>query len=379
MRKLTVIQMIPTLVTGGVERGTVEVNRALVERGHRSIVISGGGPMVESIVSHGGEHIELPIGRKSLRTLFLVKAIRQLARDTQADILHARSRVPAWIAYLAWKKMEQMNRPRFVTSMHGLNSVSRFSRIMTRGERVIAVSQTVRKYILDNYPQTDPDRIEVVFRGVDPEEFPYDYQPTNEWLQQWRSEFPQLNGAFVITLAGRITRLKGHRDLLDTVAALQTRGVNAHGLIVGGEDPRRKKYAESLCEQVVERGLDSHVTFTGLRRDIRDVLAVSDAVLSLNTKPESFGRSVLESVRLGRATFGYDHGGVGEILREIYPQGLVPIGNIGVLADKLMAATAGDIQKPQPTNTFLLSDMLDQTITMYERLVDAKPEGAVDH
>lgn len=379
MRKLTVIQMIPTLVTGGVERGTVEVNRALVERGHRSIVISGGGPMVESIVSQGGEHVELPIGRKSLRTLFLVKRIRQLARDTQADILHARSRVPAWIAYLAWKKMEQASRPRFVTSMHGLNSVGRFSRIMTRGERVIAVSQTVRKYILDNYPQTDPDRIEVIFRGVDPEEFPYHYRPTDEWLQHWRSEFPQLNGAFVITLAGRITRLKGHGDLLDVVAALQKRGVNAHGLIVGGEDPRRKKYAESLREQVVQRGLDSHVTFTGLRRDIRDVLAVSDAVLSLNTKPESFGRSVLESVQLGRATFGYDHGGVGEILREIYPQGLVPIGDIGVLADKLVAAAAGDIQKPQPINKFLLSDMLDQTIAMYERLVDGKPDRTVVH
>lgn len=363
---MTVIQLLPALEAGGVERGVVEVAQALVERGHRAIVVSSGGRQAEHVEALGGEHVTMPIHRKSLMTLRCVRTLRKLVRDTNADVLHARSRVPAWVGYLAWRSMPKASRPAWVTTVHGLNSVGFYSRIMTTGQRVEVVSQTVRDYVLSNYPKVDPEKLVLNHRGVDPGDFTYGYQPNADWLARWHAEYPQLNGAFVITLAGRITRLKGHHDLINAVATLQRRGINAHGLIVGDEDPRRLAYAKELRQAVTQRGLDAYITFTGHRPDIKDVLAVSGAVVSLSTKPESFGRSVLEAVRLGRPVVGYDHGGVGEVLATVYPDGRVPLSNANALADRLAAIATGKTRPPQPTDAFPLSAMLDRSIALYE-------------
>lgn len=373
--RLTVIQTLPAMQAGGVERGVVEVSQALCERGHRSIVVSSGGRLVEEVQRHGAEHVSMPIHRKSPMTLGCVRPLRRLARETQAHILHARSRVPAWVAYFAWRGMRPPRPTAFVTSVHGLNSVNRYSRIMTAGEKVEVVSNTVRQYVLDNYPGTDPGKLFLNHRGVDPDQFPYGYQPDAQWTRDFESQYPQLKGQFVVALAGRITRLKGHHDLINTIARLRERGVEAHGLIVGGEDPRRLAYAKELREAVVSKGLAEHISFTGHRDDIRDILAVSDAVVSLSTKPESFGRSVLEAVRLGRPVVGYDHGGVGEVLAAVYPAGRVPLGDTTALADRLADIASVRVAPPGPTQAFPLSEMLDRTIQLYIELAGRVQAG----
>lgn len=366
---MTVMQVLPGLEAGGVERGTLEVSQALCERGHRSVVVSSGGRMVGQLEQHGGRHLAMPIHRKSPITLTQVRPLRRAIRELGVQVLHARSRVPAWVAYLAWRGMPERDRPAFITSVHGLHSVNRFSKIMTAGQRVEVVSNTVRRYVLDNYPGTDPDKLYLNYRGVDPARYPFGYQPDEAWLRDWREQYPQLQGKFVIALAGRLTRLKGHLDLIDATAALRERGIDAHGLIVGDEDPRRLAYARELRETVDAKALNGHVTFTGHRKDIREVLAVSDAVVSLSTKPESFGRSVLEAVRLGRPVVGYDHGGVGEVLAEIYPQGRTPLKDRDALVDRLSQIAIGSVAGPGPVNQFLLSDMLDRSIQLYQRSV----------
>src|SRR5512135_1110470 len=141
-KKLTILQVLPTLESGGVERGTLEVAQALIERGHRALVMSVGGRMVPALLKTGADHFAWPIGVKSLRTLLLVGKLRRFLIEHQVDVVHARSRVPAWVAWLAWRGINPRTRPRFVTTVHGLYSVSRYSRIMTRGEAVIAVSDT---------------------------------------------------------------------------------------------------------------------------------------------------------------------------------------------------------------------------------------------
>lgn len=165
-RKLTVLQLLPALESGGVERGTLEVAQALVERGHRALVISAGGRLVTPLTALGAEHFEWPIGRKSLTTLRLVRRLRRFLTEQRVDIVHARSRIPAWIAYLAWRRMDPATRPRFVTTVHGLYGVNRYSGIMARGEAVIAVSETTRDYILQNYPDTPAERIHVDRKSV---------------------------------------------------------------------------------------------------------------------------------------------------------------------------------------------------------------------
>lgn len=367
-RRLTVLQTLPALESGGVERGTLEVARALVAAGHRSLVLSAGGRLVEQLAREGSEHITWPIGRKSLLTLGLAPRLRRLLREERVDILHARSRVPAWVAWLAWRGMDPARRPRLVTTVHGLYSVNAYSAVMVKGERVIAVSETVREYILNNYPQADPARIQVIQRGVDPAEFPHGHRPDSRWLAAWRAEYPELAGKRVLTLPGRITRLKGHEDFIALIARLKALGEPVHGLIVGGAEAKKQPYLAELRAKVSQAGLDGDISFTGQRGDLREIMAASDLVLSLSTQPESFGRTVLEALSLGVPVIGYDHGGVGEQLRHLFPQGRVPLGDLDGLVRQCRAMQAGTRISPlvaPPT----LRNMLASTLALYESVV----------
>ena len=364
---MKVVQLLPDLDGGGVERGTLEVAEELVKRGHESVVISAGGGMVKQLEVEGTRHVSWDLGKKSLWTFRHVWALRRWLKQEKPDILHVRSRLPAWVTWFAWRGMNTSERPHLVTTVHGLYSVSRYSGIMCRGERVIAVSKTVEAYIRDNYPQTDMANVRLVYRGIDPQEFPLGYQASAEWLARWQQDFPQLVGKKVITLAGRLTRLKGHNDMIDMIKALLSQGVPVHALIVGGEDAKRKAYAQELYQRVKDEGLGEHITFTGARSDIRDIYSVSDLVLSLSTKPESFGRTVAEAIGQGIPVVGYNHGGVGEILSALYPQGKTPMKDVPKLVQTVSDVLASGV-RPKGNPEFLKTTMLDKTLSVYEEL-----------
>ena len=364
------MQILPSLESGGVERGTLEINSGLVARGHRSLVVSAGGRLVAQLAGQGGEHFALDLSRKSPLTLLKTGKLRRLMTEQHVDLVHVRSRMPAWVTLSAWKSLPPNSRPRLLTTVHGLNSVNFYSKVMTYGERVIAVSHCCRDYVLNNYPDTDPDKVIVVHRGVDSAQFPFGYQPPDNWRNTWNIEFPQLLDRFVVLLPGRLTRFKGHFDFLQVIQQLTQRDVPIHGLIVGGEDPRRKAYAQSLYEKVESLQLSERVTFAGHRSDIRDVMCMADAVVSTSIQPpESFGRTVLEAVRLGRPTIGYAHGGVGEVLSTVYPAGKVPLQDTTAMAEKLTQVYHGELAPPEPTEAFELSKMIEKEIDLYEAMV----------
>lgn len=367
---ITVVQILPDLDSGGVERGTLEINQALVGRGHKSIVVSAGGRLVEKLTHEGGEHVTLDIGQKSPATLLLTGNLKRLFADQKVDLVHVRSRMPAWVTLIAWKLISPTRRPRLITTVHGLNSVSWYSRVMTYGERVIAVSDCCRDYVLRNYPKTDPTKVITIHRGVSSDEFPYGFKPSAEWIGNWRCQYPHLAGQFLVLLPGRLTRFKGHFDFLQAIKKVKEQNAPIHGLVVGGVDPRRRSYAESVHTEVTRLGLDDAVTFTGHRSDLREIMSISDAVVSTSIKPpESFGRTVLESVKLGRPTLGYDHGGVGEVLGTIYPEGRVPLEDTDAMAAKLLSIYHDELKPPQPTNEFDLPTLLAKEIDLYESLV----------
>ncbi len=368
MTKLTVVQMLPALESGGVERGTLEIGKFLAERGHRSIVISAGGRMVEQLVRDGSEHHTWKVGIKSPWTLRFVPRLRRFLSENRVDILHARSRMPAWVAWLAWQGMSPAHRPRFITTVHGLYSVNPYSAIMVRGERVIAVSRTVRSYILEHYPEVEPSRIELIFRGVDPEEFPFGYRPSASWSAAWRDQYPQLIGKRVLLLPGRITRLKGHEDFIRLMGWLKEEGLPAHGLVVGGAQPNKQAYLNELFRKVDSAGLRDDITFTGQRGDLKEIMASSDLVLSLSTKPESFGRTTLEALALGIPAAGYNHGGVGELLSQLFPVGCLPMGNEEELR-KRVGKLLLDVDRPATPNPFTLDLMLQSTLRLYEEVI----------
>lgn len=363
-RPLCVLQMLPELESGGVERGTLEVGRALVAGGHHSMVMSAGGRMVAQLQAEGSTHVSLDIGRKSLLSLRHVPRLRRFFREQGVDIVHVRSRMPAWLAWLAWRGMPAGARPRLVATVHGLYSVNAYSAVMLKGERIIAVSNTVREYILNNYPGTDSGRIVVIPRGVDPAHFPYGHRPDVAWLDAWHREHPRLAGKRVLLLPGRITRLKGHEAFIDLIANLKAQGVPVHGLIVGGAHEKKAAYLRQLHERA--RGLSEDITFTGQRDDLREIMAVSDLVLSLSTQPESFGRTVLEALSLGVRVIGYTHGGVGEILREMYPRGGLAMADNAHLPAKVLEIL--DAPPPAPTHFFTLEAMLGRTLALYQAL-----------
>jgi len=145
---MRIIQLLPELNEGGVERGTMELSRELVKLGHESIVISAGGKLQEQIEQDGGKHITFDLCSKNPFTApSRIIKLRKLLKELQADILHVRSRVPAWLTYLANKKSGIP----FVTTVHGFNSVNAYSKIMSMGDKVICVSGAIKSYIQEHY------------------------------------------------------------------------------------------------------------------------------------------------------------------------------------------------------------------------------------
>lgn len=364
-RRLNVVQLLPALDTGGAERSALEIGRALVADGHRSIVVSAGGRLVAQLVAEGSEHVELAIGAKSLRTPLLIRCLRRVFAELRPDIVHARSRLPAWIGWFALRGLAP--RPHFVTTVHGLNTPGRYSAILLRGERVICVSNTVRDYVLRHYPRTDPARLVVIPRGVDAAEFPFGYQPDDAWRAAFFAEFPQLAGAPLLTLPARGTRLKGHADAIELLAGLAARGIDARLLLLGAREAGREAYIDELEALARERGVAGRIAISAPRADVRDVYAVSALVLQVSRQAETFGRVVVEALSMCRPVLGYAHGGVGELLAELYPAGRVAPGDRVQLTERAaeMLRRAPPIA---PLQRYRLGDMQDATLALYRQV-----------
>ena len=365
---MKIVQILPELDAGGVERGTLEIAAYLVREGHESIVVSNGGRLVAELERGGTRHVAMPVHRKSPATLLQVPAMRKFLTKEKPDIVHIRSRVPGWVTWLAWRGMNPATRPRLVSTVHGFYSVNAYSAIMTKGERIIAVSESIRRYILENYQKTPADLVRVILRGIEPDNYGTGFQPAADWLAKWKSEQPTLSGKCVLLLPGRITRLKGHGDFFNLVAALKSEGIPVHGLVAGDTHAKKQDYMDELRNDVNRLGISNELTFLGHRGDIREIMAVSDIVLALSQQPESFGRTVLEAMALGKPVVGYDCGGVGELLATLFPAGRVPLGD----ADGLLEVTRSVIRDrpgPRPVGEpFTLAAMCRATLEVYQEL-----------
>ena len=372
-RPLTVLQLLPALESGGVERSTLEVAAALVDAGHRALVASAGGRLVAPLLDSGAEHIRLDLGRKSLATLGLVRPLRRLLAERGVDIVHARSRLPAWIGWRALQGLPAGARPRLVTTVHGLNSPSRYSQVMVRGERVVCVSDTVRDYVLRHYPGTDARRLRVIPRGIDPAAFPR--VPPSDRAARVAAAVadPRLGGEGpLLLLPGRGTRLKGHGDALDLLAGLRAAGLDARLWMPGARDPARAAYVAELEARAEALGVRDAVAITPPTAAIAGAYAACDLVLQLSRRPEAFGRTVVEALAVGRPVLGWDHGGVGELLRELQPEGAVRTFDAGALqagARALLARGASAAATiPALPLRYTLRSMQDATLSVYDEL-----------
>lgn len=350
-----VVQLLPALNSGGVERGTLEIAKALVDAGHRATVISAGGRLVPPLLDSGADHVHFALGQKSPRTLLRAPQLHRLLDHLSPDIVHVRSRLPAWILRLAFS---YHRRPfKTVSTLHGLNSVSRYSAIMLRADAVIAVSETCANYWRKHYPGPRTANLRIIERGVDDAEFPFGYRPRAGFAET----LPELEtGAPIWCLPGRIVRGKGHLDLIPVLTQISDANV-----LIPGEGPA--SFVTELKNAARAAGVLERMHFLGHRQDIRDILATSDIVFSLSHKPESFGRTAAEALALGRPVIGYDHGGVGEILAKVYPEGGVRPMNVDHLIERVKTFHCDPPDVPRHS-CYRLRAMCESTLTVYDEL-----------
>jgi glycosyltransferase involved in cell wall biosynthesis len=309
-RPPAVLQVVPSLVSGGVERGTVDLAGALVQAGWTSYVASSGGPMVHQLTRVGARHFVLPLASKNPLVMRRnVRKLIELVRRHKIDIVHARSRAPAWSAWSA----SRVARRHFVTTFHNAYAIDLplkhwYNSIMARGERVIAISQFVGEHAADVYG-IGPERLRVVPRGIDLSTF--DPNRVNgdriaELAKAWR--VPE--DTTVVMLPGRLTRWKGGLDFIEAIARLQRRDLCC--VLVGAE--QRAGFRKELEAAIERLGLVGMFRVVEDCRDMPAAYMLADLVVSASTDPEGFGRVIVEAQAMGRPVVATDHGGARETI-----------------------------------------------------------------
>ncbi len=368
-KPLRVLQILPRLEVGGVERGTLEWAHALKKMGHVPFVVSGGGQGAQWLKQAGIQHFTMPVGRKRFSSLRLVKPLRALMIELGVDVVHARSRFPAWLAHWAIKKINP--KPAFVTTLHGLHTVSPYASIMAKGDRVIAVSETASDYLETHFAKHLKAKPVVIHRGIDERVFPYQAQVDPLWAEKVFSERPDFRNRFKILLPGRMTAVKGGLELLDWLCTCDDGMV----LMVNGK-PEDSHYTKAFNQKARSAGVESRIMWLGVERDMVSLYACADVVLSVNQKPESFGRTVLEALTIGRPVVAYDHGGVGEIMRALFPQGLVPANDLDRLGALIKAFKNNPPIVPQH-GQFRLAHQFEKTMSVYQELLQSRQQEGV--
>lgn len=332
-----VLQVLPALVTGGVERSAVDIAQALRQAGGTAIVASEGGPMELELVRAGATHVKLPLASKNPLVMARnVKRLVQLIDQYDVDIVHARSRAPAWSAYYAARRRD---RP-FVTTFHGTYNFGgslkkKYNAIMTKGERVIANSDFIAQHIKENY-SVDPGRVRVIHRGIDLFRFDpvkVSVERVVALAQKWRLP----DGVPLVMLPGRLTRWKGQALLLEAVARLQDLEFIA---VMVGSDQGRADYRRELEELIKAKGLIGKAVLLDECDDMPAAYKLADVVVSASTDPEAFGRVVSEAQALGRPVVAANHGGAPEQILPDRTGFLFAPGDAESLAQALRRALA---------------------------------------
>jgi glycosyltransferase involved in cell wall biosynthesis len=333
---------VPTLESGGVEKGVLEIAKALVEHGHDSHVVSAGGRLVEELVQDGSQHHEWQLHKKNIFTFRLVKPLRSWIQQMQPDILHVRSRMPAWIVYKAISGIPDNIRPALVSTIHGL-------------------------YSINSYKNINSKNIKIIYRGIDESEYYKNYQPSEDWLNKWYTDYPETRNSKLLTIAGRISPLKDFEKIINLTKLILANSDHKIKVLIAGEaKDKHQKYLKHLKSLVKKLNLESYVYFLNFRKDIKEIYAISSIVFNTSNKPESFGRSILEPLSIGVPCIGYNRGGVKEILDELYPYGALEPGDTKSLLDKSLSILDGNNLNIKENTKFLKSNMCKETINFYK-------------
>ncbi len=371
-----ILQVLPELRSGGVERGTLEIAKAIIQAGGKAIVASSGGPMAASLKHFGAIHVQLPLKRKDPVSLFLnCMSLIRLIKEHRVDIVHARSRAPAWSAFYAARAAGC----RFMTTFHGTYGLQnewkkKYNSIMTRGERVIAISHFIADHIKANYA-LDSSRMRIIHRGVDLKLFNlqnHSLLRLVELTKEWR--LPETMP--LILFPARITRWKGQHIFLRALAALPHRNFFA---VILGDDKGHETYRAELEALITELGLEGHVRIARHTHHITEAYRLARVVVATSIEPEAFGRVVLEAQAMGKPVIATNHGGPMETVIPDTTGWLVKPEDV----EQLSARIGHALEMPQQelewmgeqavhnATNFSLAHMAAKTIDVYKELLPA--------
>jgi glycosyltransferase involved in cell wall biosynthesis len=373
-RAPAVLQVLPSLVAGGAERGTVELAETLARSGWKSYVASAGGPLERDLARVGATHFTMPLVSKNpLVMRHNATGLAGLIRRLGIDIVHARSRAPAWSAWSAARSAGS----HFVTTFHNAYDAGsvlkrQYNAIMARGERVIAISHFVADHAATVYG-IGPDRLRTIPRGVDLNAFDAARVGASRIValaRQWRLP----DGAPIVMLPGRLTRWKGGLDFIAAIAALGRRDISC--VLVGVE--QRRGFRQELVSAIEGNGLASLFRIVEDCQDMPAAYMLADVVVSASTEPEGFGRVIVEAQAMGRPVVATDHGGARETIVPGVTGWLVPARNpaalgaaigkalsLGVTERERLAARAA----AHVAAHFSRETMCARTIEVYEELL----------
>ena len=378
-KKLRVLQVLPELGTGGVELGTVEVASELARRGIKNFVASKGGRMEHDLHKLGVPHLTLNLKSKNPLTILKnAKKLEAYIKENDINIVHARSRAPAWSAYLAAKKAGV----HYMTTFHGTYGLGLwglkkiYNKIMVMGERVIVISNHIKNHVLKNY-KVDPSKLRLIFRCVNLERFSPAAVSQERMIQKVK-EYNIPDDKPVLFLGGRITRWKGQHLLIEALSKMKNQD---YYCIIAGDDQGRDGYFALLRSLAKKYKLGNKIGIYGKVLDMPAAMMVSDVVLSTAIEPEAFGRIAVEGQAMGKIVIASNIGGsldsiidgvTGKLYQYDSPQALADALDWALslpLSEKKKISAAA--QKNVKEN-FTKEIMCDKTIKVYEELLAEK-------
>lgn len=357
---MKILHMVPALEAGGVETGTVDLALSLGNLGVSVIVISSGGRLLRNLEQSGIPHIKLPVHKKSLSSLLLVPRVASIIKARHIDIVHASSRIPAWIGFLACK----LTGTPFVTSCHGFYSKHFFSRVMGRGKLVMVISKAIEKRMVEGF-KVPKEKIRLVYRGVDLAKYPYHPGKNDEE-----------KNSFTIINIGRLTPIKGQNEFIKAMKRVN-RIKRVEAWIVGGAQRGKEHYLDELKNLARELGIEERIRFLGTRSDIADLLKKADCLVLSTNVPEGFGRAVIEAGAIGTPVCASGIGGIKEIIDNGTSGLLFPAEDEVAMADSIVKMLsdvdlrkrcAGNLRK-KVEGFFTLDRMARETLSVYKEAV----------
>jgi glycosyltransferase involved in cell wall biosynthesis len=376
-----VLQVLPSLGTGGVERTTVEMTQAVALAGGIPLVASAGGPLVAAVERAGGRHVTMKLTTKNPASIWRNAArLAALIRAETVDIVHARSRAPAWSAWIA----AQRTGAHFVTTYHGaygedLPLKRRYNAVMAKGEIVIAASWFIARLVTDRHG-VPASRIRVIGRGIDPAVFDPD-AVIGDRLGRLSAAWRLPDGMPTVVLPGRLTSWKGQEVLLQAVARLERRDLC---VVLVGADQGRSHYSRRLVRMAHALGIADRVRLVGNCDDMPAAMMLSDVVVHASVKPEAFGRVVIEAQAMGRPVIASDLGGPVETVEHGVTGWRVPPGDADALAAAIEAALGLDEDaraglahraRSAVLRHYTSAAMQEATLDVYEAVLDPAPQS----